>query len=200
DGSRAGSGVGAARRRLSCPGSAARPSGASDESRLMPAMIRVLLCSMLLALAATLTACDRAPVDAGDAASNPTQFLRGEGAADFAQALEPRSFEFPRDHGSHPRYRVEWWYFTGNVAAQSDRHFGFELTFFRFALAARPPQRASDWGTGQIWMAHFAVADVSSGELIAEERFAREALGLAGAEHTPLRVWVGDWSASGDLQ
>ena len=24
-----------------------------------------------------------------------------------------QEFRFPRDHGSHPAYRTEWWYFTG---------------------------------------------------------------------------------------
>jgi predicted secreted hydrolase len=53
----------------------------------------------------------------------------------FAQVLEPRGFEFPRDHGPHPEYRQEWWYVTGNLDSASGERFGFELTFFRFALA-----------------------------------------------------------------
>src|SRR5580704_13082870 len=53
----------------------------------------------------------------------------------FAQVLEPRVFEFPRDHGPHPEYRQEWWYVTGNLDSASGERFGFELTFFRFALA-----------------------------------------------------------------
>jgi predicted secreted hydrolase len=53
----------------------------------------------------------------------------------FAQVLEPRGFEFPRDHGPHPEYRQEWWYVTGNLDSTGGERFGFELTFFRFALA-----------------------------------------------------------------
>jgi predicted secreted hydrolase len=53
----------------------------------------------------------------------------------FAQVLEPRGFEFPRDHGPHPEYRQEWWYVTGNLDSASGERFGFQLTFFRFALA-----------------------------------------------------------------
>jgi predicted secreted hydrolase len=52
----------------------------------------------------------------------------------FAQVLGPRAFEFPRDHGAHPDYRLEWWYVTGNLDAATGERFGFELTFFRFAL------------------------------------------------------------------
>lgn len=62
-------------------------------------------------------------------------------AGAFAQVLEPRVFEFPRDHGPHPQYRQEWWYVTGNLDAAGGERFGFELTFFRFALA---PEGA--WG------------------------------------------------------
>ena len=63
------------------------------------------------------------------------RLLGGEGGDGFARATEPREFVFPADHGSHPEYRTEWWYFTGNLATTSGRHFGFELTFFRYALA-----------------------------------------------------------------
>jgi predicted secreted hydrolase len=53
----------------------------------------------------------------------------------FSQVLEPRVFEFPQDHGPHPEYRQEWWYVTGNLDSATGERFGFELTFFRFALA-----------------------------------------------------------------
>jgi predicted secreted hydrolase len=60
----------------------------------------------------------------------------------FAQVLEPRVFEFPRDHGPHPGYRQEWWYVTGNLDSATGERFGFELTFFRFALAPEGVGRA----------------------------------------------------------
>src|ERR1700722_10136276 len=53
----------------------------------------------------------------------------------FAQVLEPRVFEFPQDHGPHPEYRQEWGYVTGNLDSATGERCGFELTFFRFALA-----------------------------------------------------------------
>ena len=33
----------------------------------------------------------------------------------FEQAVSPRVFEFPRDHGPHSGFATEWWYFTGNL-------------------------------------------------------------------------------------
>jgi predicted secreted hydrolase len=123
----------------------------------------------------------------------------GGAAAGFARASTPRSLSFPLDHGAHPRFHTEWWYFTGNVDAADGRHFGFELTFFRIALRPSPAQSRSAWTTNQAWMAHFAVSDVKTGRLIAAERLARGALGLAGATSAPFRVWVEDWSADGNL-
>jgi predicted secreted hydrolase len=148
---------------------------------------------------ALLAACDAGPGEPTLSANTGLRFLGGEVADGFARATEPRDFVFPADHGSHPAYRTEWWYFTGNVATDSGRHFGFELTFFRYALAPPTdrPEGASAWRTEQAWMAHFAVTDTAGGRFIARERLTREALELAGAESEPLRIWVKDWSANG---
>ena len=115
----------------------------------------------------------------------------------YARALESRKFSFPQDHGPHPKYRTEWWYYTGNLETQSGRHFGFQLTFFRSALAPQVAARDSAWGAGQVYMAHLALTDVDNNRLYAFERFSRAALGLAGAQAEPFRVWLEDWSVEG---
>jgi predicted secreted hydrolase len=127
------------------------------------------------------------------------RLLGGEARDGFARATEPREFVFPADHGAHSDYRTEWWYFTGNLATARGRHFGFELTFFRYALAPTGAARASAsaWRTEQVWMAHFAITDTEGGRFIARERLTREALGLAGATAEPLRISVKDWTAAG---
>ena len=58
--------------------------------------------------------------------------------------LAPRPFAFPADHGPHPAFRTEWWYWTGNLreAGGGGRRFGFQLTFFRTALAPPVTPRA----------------------------------------------------------
>jgi predicted secreted hydrolase len=120
----------------------------------------------------------------------------GGGDEGFARASAPRPFRFPDDHGPHPAYRSEWWYYTGNLRAGDGRRFGFQLTFFRFALSPEPVERASAWGTNQVYMAHFAVTDVAGRRFHAAERFGRGALDLAGARAAPYRVWLGRWQAS----
>lgn len=119
--------------------------------------------------------------------------LGDAGSAGFEQALEPRPFDFPADHGPHPRYRTEWWYLTGNLEDATGRHFGYQATFFRSALTPEPVPRESAWAADQLYMAHFALTDTAGGTFSSFERFGRDALGLAGARAEPLRVWVEDW-------
>ncbi|MEX2530679.1 MAG: lipocalin-like domain-containing protein [Gemmatimonadota bacterium] len=119
--------------------------------------------------------------------------LAGEDTVGYARAEGPVPFDFPADHGPHPDYRTEWWYFTGNLAGEGGRRFGYQLTFFRNSLAPESAPRVSAWNTNQLWMAHLAVTDVEAGVHLHAERFGRGAVGLAGADSIPLRVWVGDW-------
>jgi predicted secreted hydrolase len=125
--------------------------------------------------------------------------LRGDAASKaFEQASTPRTFEFPLDHGPHPGFRHEWWYITGHLDGDNGERFGFELTFFRYALTPHQeptqPNGKSAWRTNQIYLAHFAVTDLARREFHFTERYSREALGLAGARSAPLRVWLEDWS------
>ncbi len=116
-------------------------------------------------------------------------------SAGFARAERIRAFDFPEDHGPHPDFRSEWWYLTANVASPSGRRFGLQLTFFRFALSSDPASKGvSAWSTRQVYMAHFALSDIQNGKFYSAERFDRSAVGLAGAETFPLRVWLHDWA------
>lgn len=114
--------------------------------------------------------------------------------AGFAYAREPRAFAFPRDHGEHPDFRSEWWYFTGNLHA-GERAFGFQLTVFRFAL--RPDRggatSTSPWRSNQVYLAHFAVSDIGDEKFYSAERRARPALDQAGVADNPTTVWLHDW-------
>jgi predicted secreted hydrolase len=65
-----------------------------------------------------------------------------DASAGFARAVEPRTFEFPRDHGPHPDFHHEWWYVTGNLDSDTGERFGFELTIFRVGLV--PPATNAD--------------------------------------------------------
>ncbi len=114
---------------------------------------------------------------------------------EFSRATEVRPFTFPLDHGPHFDYQTEWWYYTGNLKATDDRHFAYQLTFFRRGLTPGRTDRPSAFATNQIYFAHLALTDVVGGQHIYAERFSRGAGGLAGASGDPYRVWLEDWSA-----
>lgn len=128
------------------------------------------------------------------------RFLSAAPPSGFDRATEPRAFSFPADHGPHEGYRTEWWYFTGNLTGSSGSAYGFELTFFKFALPVEAAPRESRFATDTIWMAHFALTDIAAGTFVADERLSRGALGLGGAELEPFRVWVEGWSVEGDFR
>lgn len=158
------------------------------------------LCGSALA-ALALFACTDPPAQTRRDTTSVTgiRFLAGGDTKGFTRATSVREFEFPLDHGSHPDYRNEWWYFSGNLLGENGRHFGFELTFFRVALAAAAADRESRWSANQVWLAHFSLTDTDGRRFLADERMSRGAMGLAGANASPFRVWVKDWSAAGNL-
>lgn len=119
-----------------------------------------------------------------------------EAVEGFTRADGTQSVEFPRDFGAHPDFRTEWWYYTGNLDTADGRHFGYELTFFRVSMLPTDQAfpRVSEWGTNQVYMAHFALTDVAGGEFYAFQRYERGAADLAGAEADPYHVWLQDWS------
>ena len=120
----------------------------------------------------------------------------------FLQVTGPCRLSFPADHGAHPGYRTEWWYYTGNLTDRDNRHFGFQLTFFRSgigspALRNRWPEPASAWRSDQIYLAHAAISDTSGGRHLQAERMARPVLSMAGAEQATdtVTIHLHDWQA-----
>lgn len=115
--------------------------------------------------------------------------------AGFERALLPRQFHFPTDHGPHENFRHEWWYFTGNLRDEDGAAYGFQLTFFRFALSAGNTPSISAWRKNQIMMGHFAISNLARSEFHRFERSSRAVLTLAGASADPVHLWIKDWHA-----
>ena len=118
----------------------------------------------------------------------------------FERAYQVRPFNFPQDHGAHPKFATEWWYFTGNLQSDEQRRYGYQLTLFRVGLKPGQAKDDSDWRTHQLYIGHLAVSDIENRKHISAERFARAAAGLAGAETFPLKVWLGPWTIQGTQQ
>ena len=101
--------------------------------------------------------------------------------------------EFPRDFGSHPAFRTEWWYVTGWLQRADGQPFGVQVTFFRH----RPrigEDSSSRFAPTQLLFAHAAIADPRLGRLRFDQRAARAGFGLAHAAEGDTDVRVADWS------
>ena len=132
-------------------------------------------------------------------ASSKTEYVEtalAEESRTYRQALPGYKYEFPRDFYSHDDFRIEWWYYTGNLEVEKTaRSFGYQLTFFRVALdeADRNPN-PSQWKVGHIYFAHMTVTDIDGENFYYFERINREGIGNAGAHSKRLKVWNEDWS------
>ena len=114
--------------------------------------------------------------------------------SDFQPALPGYEYLFPRDHGSHPPFRTEWWYYTGHLRTESGRRFGFELTFFRVGVSREPSQ--SQWDLRDVSLAHFAVTDVEGKAFRYYEKINRTSPYTANAAANFLSVFNEGWRAT----
>lgn len=108
----------------------------------------------------------------------------------FALPDPARALTFPRDHGAHEDFRIEWWYLTANLRGADGRDYGAQWTLFRSALS--PEATGAGWSVPQVWMAHAAVTTPDSHHVA--ERFARGGIGQAGVTAQPFAAWIDDWS------
>lgn len=111
---------------------------------------------------------------------------------EYPPVLPGQRIEFPRDEGSHPSFRTEWWYVTGWLDAQGEPPLGFQITFFRIrpGIDERNPSR---FAVRQLLLAHAALSDPRRGALLHAEKSARAGFGLAAAAQGGLDVHIDDW-------
>lgn len=124
------------------------------------------------------------------AASANAQGFAGLGttAEGFAIPKPGVPLSFPRDHGPHPDYRIEWWYLTANLKGADGQDYGVQWTLFRSALA---PKANAGWSSPQVWMGHAAITTATR-QYVAE-RLARDGIGQAGVTDAPFDAWIDDW-------
>lgn len=132
------------------------------------------------------------------AAENEPSAALAEGAAssrDFKLALPGYKFEFPRDHGKHDEFKTEWWYYTGHLQSKEGRKFGFELTFFRSGVPLARRIKEGPWKMNDLYMAHFAISDLSKKSFYHEQKFCRESSAFAKNSADKFEVKVENWSS-----
>lgn len=121
-------------------------------------------------------------------------FLRAD-VHEWRQAIGPWKWVFPKDHGSHQEFRTEWWYFTGNLRDASKNRFGYQLTFFRQGVLFKANDPSHPWAIRDIYLAHFTLTDVVSGQFWFSDRASRKGPGLSGATQDGMDVWLLNWMA-----
>lgn len=119
------------------------------------------------------------------------------GSSQWRSVAPGYALSLPRDHVSHPAYKVEWWYYTGNVETDRGRRFGYQVTFFRVGVEVRP-KNPSTFAVRDLFIAHIAVTDAAERRYLSAERINRAGVGWAGASLTDYHVWNEDWEVRVD--
>lgn len=119
-------------------------------------------------------------------------------AVRFAPVVPGKTLTFPRDHGAHPDFRMEWWYATGWLSLPDGSPLGFQSTFFRVRTGIGE-DNPSAFAPSQVVLAHAAIADPLLGRLRHDQRSARVAFGRAGFSAERTDVWVDDWRFRQDV-
>ena len=136
---------------------------------------------MLLIVAATAPAITSAQ---GQGFAGP-----GAEAEGFARVVPGRPLAVPADHGAHPDFRIEWWYFTAVLKGADGERYGAQWTLFRQAM--RPGIAVEGFASQQLWMGHAAVTSASVHRFA--EKFARGGVGQAGVDAPPFKAWIDNW-------
>ena len=116
----------------------------------------------------------------------------------WQRAIGAWSWLFPRDHGAHPNFKTEWWYFTGNLQEAGQgaggRKFGYQLTLFRQGIQFTPAQPTSHWAVRDLYFGHFTLSDLAADKFHVAERVSRGALDEARAAPDRMDVALGPWT------
>lgn len=111
-------------------------------------------------------------------------------AGGFAYAIRPRTFRFPRDHGSHPAFKTEWWYVTGNLRSTGGRRWGFQITIFRNAIIPPGSKDKNRWKVKNLYLLNAAVSDIRRDRFLYFRDLARAGPGICGAKIGSMDVWM----------
>lgn len=116
--------------------------------------------------------------------------------ADFTVARPDYQYQFPRDHGAHTDFKIEWWYYTGNLKSEDGKRFGIQWTMFRNSLSEKTTNPTWMFASNQVYFAHAAVSDVTGDRFYFDERRSRGFGDEAFASVEKLDLKILDWSCT----
>lgn len=109
--------------------------------------------------------------------------------------------QLPNDHGSHPGYAIEWWYWVGHLkSVDGRREFGFQSTVFRLEGSVErihSPASPDPFGTQQLFLANLSLSDIGADRYVHAERVLREGWQAKASTET-LDLQVGPIAARWD--
>lgn len=128
----------------------------------------------------------------------PVESAKAQPTEPWQRAIGPWAWVFPRDHGAHPNFKTEWWYFTGNLQDEQKHRFGYQLTLFRQGIQFTPAQPTSRWAVRDLYFGHFTISDLAADKFHVAERVSRGSLGEAKAGTDKMDVALGPWTIQQD--
>ena len=117
----------------------------------------------------------------------------------WKRATPSRAVTLPADHAAHPDYRIEWWYYTGNVRGDDGKAYGYQVTFFRVGVNPAP-DNPSAFTVRDLYMTHIALTDVDGVGHRFADRINRAGVHWAGARADRYEVWNENWRAALDTE
>ena len=103
------------------------------------------------------------------------------------------TFSFPRDHGKHGDFEVEWWYVSGNLNSSDGKEWGYQFVIFRRALVHRLGSQTIFRMPFDGYAGHLVITDITERKHKFFQRQIGSFLNLAGADTDQLRVWLRSW-------
>ncbi|MFA6224415.1 MAG: lipocalin-like domain-containing protein [Desulfomonilaceae bacterium] len=130
-------------------------------------------------------------------------------------------FSFPKDHGRHSKFGMEWWYLSGRLGSETKEDWAYHFTIFRrvfkrwvdlflvgLAIGFKPIRNVyffkrlfakmlENREGGAIgvegYVGHLSITNIKERQFVFFERGGISLLDMAGASQDSLRVWVKDW-------
>lgn len=117
-------------------------------------------------------------------------------ANEYNEVTPSYKVKIPTDFYYKNNYRVQWWYFTGQLIVSNGEEFGYELTFFVIDVQKR--RYKSKFGVNKLYISHFSLTDVNKNNFKYFEKIDSGLYNFSGAKDNKLLIWVGEDRVEGN--
>ncbi|MEL7346390.1 MAG: lipocalin-like domain-containing protein [Pseudomonadota bacterium] len=158
-------------------------------------LTRLLALSLALTLSAVCgTIAQAQPTPAEIARAAADGLIDASLDAAFERPAGPWTLTLPQDHGAHPEARTESWTLAAHLTTEAGEALGIQFALTRFGVRTLAEVGDDPWALRALHRAHVIVTRGAEGRLMAEERYSRGALDVAGHDPRAGTVWLEDWS------